>query len=368
MKTYFISSKRTLKDNFTPEKGKEKDNLIILLMGKNILIFFCVLMITGLLSAQERGIPVYKDYLTDNLHLLHPSMAGTASRNEVRLTGRQMWFNVDDAPGLQTASINGRLNRNVGLGAILYNDSNGRFSQQGSYFTFAYHIMYSRSTAFLNQLSFGINVGIIQEKLDETDIDLINNPDPIITGTEQHDNFFNLDVGISYNYLDFFAHFTAKNIIPQDRQIFTEVFETDNQRQFIASSGYTFSVPGNDRLAVQPSVLFQYKDATGESNIDLNAKAYYELSNGKIWGGLSYRRSFNGAEFTASGSNQVESQKLQTLSPFLGYDFGNLLFAYTYTNQINSVVLANSGFHQITLGFRFGESRARPKCNCPAAN
>lgn len=337
-------------------------------MGKNIFILFCAIFISGLLNAQERGIPVYKDYLTDNLYLLHPSMAGTASRNEARLTARQMWFDVDDAPSLQTASVNGRLNRNIGLGTILYNDSNGRFSQQGAYFTFAYHLMFSRSEAYLNQLSFGVNLGVIQEKLDETDIDLINNPDPIIAGIEQQDNFFNVDVGVSYNYMDFFAHFTAKNIIPQDRQIFTEVFETDNQRQFIASSGYTFSVPGNDRLDLQPSVLLQYKDATEETNLDLNAKAYYQLENGRLWGGLSYRRSFDGAEFTASGTNQVDSQKLQTLSPFLGYDFGNFLFAYTYTNQINSVVLTNSGFHQITLGFRFGESRARPKCNCPAVN
>jgi type IX secretion system PorP/SprF family membrane protein len=337
-------------------------------MGKNIFILFCAIFISGFLNAQERGIPVYKDYLTDNLYLLHPSMAGTASRNEARLTARQMWFDVDDAPSLQTASVNGRLNRNIGLGTILYNDSNGRFSQQGAYFTFAYHLMFSRSEAYLNQLSFGVNLGVIQEKLDETDIDLINNPDPIIAGIEQQDNFFNVDVGVSYNYMDFFAHFTAKNIIPQDRQIFTEVFETDNQRQFIASSGYTFSVPGNDRLDLQPSVLLQYKDATEETNLDLNAKAYYQLENGRLWGGLSYRRSFDGAEFTASGTNQVDSQKLQTLSPFLGYDFGNFLFAYTYTNQINSVVLTNSGFHQITLGFRFGESRARPKCNCPAVN
>ena len=337
-------------------------------MGKNIFILICAIFISGLLNAQERGIPVYKDYLTDNLYLLHPSMAGTASRNEARLTARQMWFDVDDAPSIQTASVNGRLNRNIGLGTILYNDSNGRFSQQGAYFTFAYHLMFSRSEAYLNQLSFGVNLGVIQEKLDETDIDLINNPDPIIAGIEQQDNFFNVDVGVSYNYMDFFAHFTAKNIIPQDRQIFTEVFETDNQRQFIASSGYTFSVPGNDRLDLQPSVLLQYKDATEETNLDLNAKAYYQLENGRLWGGLSYRRSFDGAEFTASGTNQVDSQKLQTLSPFLGYDFGNFLFAYTYTNQINSVVLTNSGFHQITLGFRFGESRARPKCNCPAVN
>lgn len=335
---------------------------------KNIIILFCVVIVSLSTNAQERGIPVYKDYLTDNLYLLHPSMAGVSSRNEVRLTARQLWFDVDDAPSLQTASINGRLNNNIGLGTILFNDSNGRFSQQGAYFTFAYHLMFSRSTAYLNQLSFGVNVGLIQDGLDETDIDLINNPDPIIGGNQLSDNFFNVDVSVAYNYLDFYAYFTAKNIIPQERQIFSEVFETDNQRQFIGTLGYTFSVPGSRKFSIQPSALFQYKDATQETNLDFNLKGYYELNNGTLWGGLSYRRSLDGAEFTASGTDQVDSQKLQTISPFLGYDFGDFVFAYTYSYQANSVVLTNSGFHQVTLGYRFGKSRARPKCNCPAVN
>ena len=53
-------------------------------MGKNIFILFCAIFISGFINAQERGIPVYKDYLTDNLYLLHPSMAGTSSRNEAK--------------------------------------------------------------------------------------------------------------------------------------------------------------------------------------------------------------------------------------------------------------------------------------------
>lgn len=316
-------------------------------------------------NAQERGLPIYKDYLTDNWYLIHPSMAGASKFDKVRVTGRQAWFDVDDAPNLQTISANVRAGDNVGLGGIFFNDENGRFSQVGGYLTFAYHLRFS-SNQELNQLSFGASVGVIQETLDETDIDVVNNPDPIISGAAQSETFFNADIGVSYNFQEFFIHGTVKNIIPQEREIFTEVFETDNQRQYLLSSGYNFYIRNSD-WTIQPSAMFQLKEFTEESNIDINAKAFYNTDFGQVWGGLSYRRSLDGAEFTSDGQT-LDSQKLNTISPFLGITVNNFVFAYTYTYQPDDIVLTNSGFHQLTLGYNFGKRSTKYKCNCPAVN
>ncbi len=328
-----------------------------------------LLLFIGLFSvqAQERGIPVYSDYLTDNLYLVHPSMAGAASQTKLRLTGRRQWFDVDDAPTLETASLNGRVGENVGLGAILYNDSNGRFSQQGVYATFAYHLLLSRNRIDLNQLSFGLNVGVLQEKLDESDLIGGPNPnDPIISGAQQRDSFFNVDFGMSYYLFEFYAHFTVNNLIPQQRDIFSQEFETDNQRQYLFSAGYIID-PYSTEWAFEPSVMFKVKEETSEASIDVNFKAYHDFDFGKLWGGLSYRRNFDGAEYTTNGTS-VDSQKLQYVSPFIGINYNNFMFAYTYTYQANSVVLSNAGFHQITLGYNFGEDSAPYECNCPAIN
>ena len=242
-------------------------------------------------NAQERGLPIYKDYLTDNWYLIHPSMAGASNYDKIRITGRQAWFDVDDAPNLQTVSGNLRISENVGLGGIFFNDENGRFSQTGGYFTFAYHLNLTGSSSTLNQLSFGASVGVIQESLDETDIDIINNPDPIISGTEQSETFFNVDIGVSYNFQDYFIHGTAKNIIPQDRKIFTEVFETDNQRQYLLSTGYNFYIRDTN-WTIQPSAMFQLKEFTEESNIDINAKAFYSTDFGQMWGRFIISKKF----------------------------------------------------------------------------
>lgn len=331
-------------------------------------LFLAIMTLPFLSQAQERGIPVYSDYLTDNLYLVHPSMAGAGIRNKIRLTGRRQWFDVDNAPSLETLSLNGRVGENIGIGGILYNDSNGRFSQQGVYATFAYHILLSRDRVDLNQLSFGLNVGVLQEKLDESDLIGGTNPnDPIISGTEQQDSYFNVDFGMSYYFLEFYSHFTVKNLIPQKRNIFSDSFETDNQRQYLLSLGYVIASYGSD-WSYEPSVLFQMKEETSEAAIDANFKVYRNFEFGQLWGGLSYRRSLDGAEYSTDGLSSIENQKLQYLSPFLGINFNDFMFAYTYTYQANSVVLTNSGFHQITLGYTFGKNKERYHCNCPAIN
>lgn len=325
-----------------------------------------VFMISGLMSSQELSLPIYSDYLTDNYYLVHPSMAGASNFNKVRLTARQQWFDVDNAPSLQTLSINGRVNDQVGLGGVIYNDSNGRFSQQGAMVSFAYHLMFSRSTVDINQLSFGLSTGVFQDRLDQTGLNSITNPDPAIDGSQQSETFFNVDLGLSYFFLDFFAHVTVKNILPQERQVFTELFQMSNQRQYLASIGYTIS-PVNSRWIFEPSVFFQHRAALNQANFDINAKAYYQLQTGQLWGGLSYRNNLDGIDFTTSNSN-VNSGNLQYISPFLGFNYERFMLAYTYSYQAQAEVISTGGFHQITLGYDFGTNRKRYECNCPAVN
>ncbi|HET8838220.1 MAG TPA: type IX secretion system membrane protein PorP/SprF [Flavobacteriaceae bacterium] len=340
-------------------------------MKLNRIYFVLIVFLPFLSQAQERGIPVYSDYLTDNLYLLHPSMAGASSTNKIRLTARQQWFDVQDAPSLQTLSINGRIGEKVGVGAIIFNDANGNFSQQGAYLTFAYHLALGGNWSDLNMLSFGLNVGVGQEKLDETGLVGGSNPnDPIISGGVQSDAYFNVDFGMSYYYQEFFAHFTVKNVIPQKRDIYfqnsPESAELTNQRQYVGSLGYVIAPNASD-WSFEPSLMAHLKEQTREMNVDLNAKVYHDVDFGMIWGGLSYRRSLDGAEYD-SGSGVVANQKLQYLTPFLGINFKNFMFAYTYSYQANSIVLSNSGFHQITLGYNFGGESDRYECNCPAIN
>ena len=323
-----------------------------------------VLILFSQNSFSQEGIAVYSDYLSDNYYLIHPSMAGASNCAKIRLTARKQWFDQVDAPALQTLSFNGRVSDKSGMGIILFSDKNGYHSQKGVKLTYAHHIMFSRDEIDLNQLSFGMSVGLIQSQLDETGFLQSGDFDPIIDGTiVQKDSYFNVDIGASYNYLDFYVHGTVKNAIETRRGIYTE-YESDNLRKYLLSAGYVFG--DKDRILWEPSILFQLVDKTKEKLIDINMKAYKNFDFGKLWGGLSYRRSFDGAEFL--NGNAMSSQKLQYITPIIGVNFQNYMFAYTYSHVSGDIKFDNGGYHQITLGINLFCKRERYECNCPAIN
>ena len=117
----------------------------------------------------------------------------------------------------------------------------------------------------------------------------------------------------------------------------------------------------------EPSIMFQYKDGTKEATIDINGKAYKQMDFGRIWAGLSYRQSLDGAQYLTN-NGAINSQKLNQVSPILGVNYNNFMFAYNYTHQTNSVVFTNGGFHQLTLGYNFSCRKKRYECKCPAVN
>lgn len=323
-----------------------------------------LLLVTKSVISQEI-LPVYSDYLSDNYYLLHPSMAGAASCAKVRLTARQQWFGQEDAPALQTLSFNGRVGDRSGAGIILINDRNGYHSQKGMRLTYAHHLLFSRDEIDLNQLSFGMSAGFSQSVLDETSF-LQGNPsyDPIINGTiEQRASYFNMDIGASYNYLDFYIHATVRNALASERKLYTDKEPTDLKR-IILNTGYTFG--DEETIMWEPSLLFQYVNQTKESLIDVNLKAYKELEFGKLWGGISYRRSLDGAQYVEG--NSVATQKLQYISPIIGINYKSFMLSYTYSQLSGNVNFDNAGFHQITLGLNLFCNPEKYHCNCPAVN
>ena len=315
-------------------------------------------------SFSQEGLPVYSDYLTDNYYLLHPSMAGIANCTKLRLTGRQQWFGQSDAPSLQTLSINGKIGDRDGAGMILFNDKNGYHSQKGAKLSYAHHLLFSRDEVDLNQLSFGLNVGFSQSQLDESNF-FTNNPtfDPVIFGQIQKATYFNMDFGLSYSYLDFYTHFTVKNALASERKLYTDK-EPTNLRRIIVNTGYTFG--DSDAVLWEPSVMFQYTTQTKESSIDLNLKLYKELDFGRVWGGLSYRRSLDGAQYIEG--NSVSTQNLQYFTPILGINYKQFMFSYTYNYLAGKVNFDNAGFHQLTIGANLFCRPEKYHCNCPANN
>ena len=323
--------------------------------------YFILAFLLAQFSFAQEGIAVYSDYLSDNYYLIHPSMAGAANCGKIRLTGRQQWFGQDEAPSLQTVSFNTAIDQDgiSGVGVILFNDKNGYHSQKGAKLTYAHHLRFSRGTVDLNQLSFGLSTAFVQSTLDGSDF---TGFDPVIVpGVIQKDSYFNVDLGVSYHYMDFFTHVTVKNLLAsQRRELYSQGFESDNLQKYLWSVGAVFG--DEDRLLFEPSIMYQNIPETKESSIDLNMKVYKAMDFGRLWAALSYRRSFDSAEYPGA------KQNLQWVSPIIGLNYDKYMFSYTYSHVMGDVKFDNGGFHQITLGINIFCKDKQWDCNCPAVN
>jgi len=164
---------------------------------------------------------------------------------------------------------------------------------------------------------------------------------------------------VSYNYFEFYTHFTVQNVLASQRNLYRigradpdNVPVIDNLRRYLISAGYVF---GKSKTRIEPSVLFQLTEFTTEKSVDINAKAYRDIGDDTtIWGGLSYRRSFDGAQFVQNGT--FGEQRLQLFTPIAGVNYKNFMFSYNYSYQSGDIRFDSGGFHQITLGYDFGQS------------
>ena len=97
-------------------------------------------------------------------------------------------------------------------------------------------------------------------------------------------------------------------------------------------------------------------------------KTYYKLNSGRIWAGLSFRNSLEGAEFVrkyddiSGAEGTLMEQNLQLITPLFGIDYKDFVFSYNYSYQFGDVNFGSGGFHQITIGFNF--LRGSIECDC----
>jgi len=305
---------------------------------------------------QAQGtLPIYSDYLSDNIYLLHPSAAGIGNSGKLRLTHRQQWSNNTDAPALQTLSFHNRFGENIGLGAILFNDKNGYHSQLGIQATYAYHLNFGNDNA-LDQLSLGLSASYIQNSVDQRNF-ISRVTDPIISQIVESDSYFNADFSIGYHNLDGFVYFTAKNLLLNAQDNATKDYRNINVRRYLLNVGYFFG--WEKSFQIEPSLMFQYVGRTQEKLLDINTKVYKTFGDTKrAFFAISYRRSLD----------KNNTQALSQVTPILGLEFDRYLVSYTYTQQLGDITFKNGGYHQFTLGVNLITKREKDRGYVPNYN
>ena len=281
----------------------------------------------------QETLPIYSDYLSDNVYLIHPSAAGIGNCGKIRLTGRKQWQGVENAPELQSLSFHNKFGEKGAFGFILFNDKNGFHSQKGIQATYAYHLNFGNGRVF-EQLSFGLSATAVQNQADQRAFF----GDRAVQQLIESSGYFNADFSVGYHKGGLSSYFTVKNLLLSAKNNLNNSLEPLDLRNYILSAGYYFEY--KDIINLEPSFMLQLREGTGEKIADFNIKAYKNFNKAQLWAALSYRRSFDNSSI----------ENLSYVTPVVGVNYNKMMISYTYTKQLGDIVFSDTGYHQITLG------------------
>ena len=307
---------------------------------RKILIILGVVFSSVNIAAQEVEMPQYVSHLADNPFVISPTYAGIGTGLQVRLNGVSQWIGVKNAPDTQSLTVEARIADTFGGGISLFNDSNGYTTQKGAKLSFASHL--TLSDFHDSFLSFALSYSFIQFGQD-TSQDNTNSGKP--SRAINHSNF---DVGLLYRFEKFSITANVVNLLNRDVENFLSG-EPEELRKYVVYSSYILSRISRD-FELEPSILYEYREATGRSKTDVNVKARKGIRDGYVWAGLSY--TFLNDQFFQPNA----------IAPLFGIKKDNLYLSYGFSVNMNKTQDFNYGTHMITLGFDYERRQSLARC------
>lgn len=308
---------------------------------KKIIIILSIIFSSVKLSAQEIEMPLYVSHLADNPFLISPTYAGIGPGLQLRLNGVSQWIGVKDAPNTQSLTIEARLADTFGGGLSVFNDSNGYTTHKGAKLSFASHL--TLSDFHDSFLSFALSYSFIQFGIDTSNNNSGETDTPNIQ--EFHSNF---DVGLLYRYEKFSITANVVNLLNRNIKNF-RTGDPEELRKYTVFTSYILSKISRN-YELEPSILYEYREATGRSKTDLNIKARKGIRDGYVWAGLSY--TFLNDQFFEPNA----------LSPLFGLKKNNFYMSYGFSINMNELQDFNYGTHMITLGFDYERRPSLARC------
>ncbi|HOU99327.1 MAG TPA: type IX secretion system membrane protein PorP/SprF [Bacteroidales bacterium] len=297
-------------------------------MKKLIFVIFTGITIAS--TAQQ--LPLYSQYMM-NAFLLNPAIAGSVDYFPVRLTARQQWVGINDAPSTQALSAHYLFEyQKLGVGGYIFNDQFGPMSRIGIQACASYHIPLS---GISSKLGIGLALKGFQFKFDESKLKAIDDADPALSYSTITKFVPDADFGL-YLYNDkYFVGVSATQLIELNIDFGdSSVDKNSIIRHYYAMGGYKFTL--SDDFDLEPSLLFKGTLQT-PWQLDFNVKGYYKRM---YWLGVSYR----------SSKDIVAMLGIKIKKYYLGYAFD-----YTMSN----IKRYTSGSHEILLGINITEGKNR---------
>lgn len=152
---------------------------------------------------------------------------------------------------------------NMGVGGFLFNETTGTYSNSGAAGSFSYSV--PLNTNRLSFLSFGISVKGVFNKMDS-----VYSADPALNKPSKNTFFPNLDAGIYYYGSNFFAGFSATNLLgnPEKPDSLGQ-YTIPVTRQYFFHAGYKILISKPLNFVVEPSIILNADDTLSGKFTDM---------------------------------------------------------------------------------------------------
>jgi type IX secretion system PorP/SprF family membrane protein len=296
-------------------------------------IVFLLIAVTGFSNLFGQQTSLFTQYMF-NPFILNPAIAGTTNYFQIRSTHRFQWAGFPDAPILNSLSLYGPVsakNVDMGYGGTVYIDATGPTSRSGIRGAFAYNIPLNDEI----HLSFGAALGMMQFKIDGTQIKGMRDAEPSGDVNTVH-SFFQPDgmLGVYLYRTDFQVSLSADNLFNNKFDIDPEAKGISKlKRHFYLLGAYTYIF--NRTWSAEASTIFKAVTPV-PIQMDINAMAIYQKI---LRFGISYRTQ-------------------EAVSVIVSYIFNKKIYVgYSFDYNLSSIQQYSLGSHEIMLGYRFNSLR-----------
>lgn len=294
---------------------------------KAIILIVSFFLLGFAVQAQQEA--MYSQYMFNHF-VINPAVAGTHELIPVRLTARQQWVGIADAPSTQMLSAHTSLGieQKIGVGGILYNDHFGPLSRTGIEGVFAYNFKISSET----KLSLGVSMSVFQFRLNESELNIIDPSDAVINGENRSVIVPDADFGA---YLYHKKYFVGLSVTQMIQYPFGLNGYGDLRKQlphFYLDGGYKFEV--SEKLELEPSIMLK-KTGPVPLQFDINSRLIYQKD---YWFGLSFRYQ-------------------DAVVAMLGMRYERFIIGYAYDYTLSNLNSYSNGTHEIMLGIDLGHAR-----------
>jgi type IX secretion system PorP/SprF family membrane protein len=295
-------------------------------MMKRITCLITLCLSLGYLAQAQQN-PLSTLFMT-NPFVLNPALAGTNNYFQVLSSNRFQWVGFTDAPITNSLSVYGPLVKHpMGWGGTICYDVSGPVSMGSLYGSYAYHYSINEDM----KVSGGLNLGIMQYRIDYAKIEMPTEGDPVMNAKE---NYYIPDATVGFYFWSstYHAGLVFSHVLNSKIKIGDDpTGESRLKTHFYLTGGYKYYI--NREWAVEPSLVLK-KVWPAPFQLDINARVWYR---NMLWGGLSYRTQ-------------------EAISILLGYTWDKKIYiGYSYDVVLNPIGAHNFGSHEIMLGYRFND-------------